>query len=222
MRKWRQVYERLPIERKDKTLSEISGFDKYCTDGEALRSTVFNNLLKESAIKVPGDVCEVGCGCADKLIFFDKAGYRCHGVDYSATMIERAKKEIPSGEFYHCDASELPFADNSMDLVFSYSVFVYFEGWDYAVKVLKEMYRIAKDNAAICIWDVPDIKEQDKVEAFRGVPEKGYEHTYYDMNDFIQWFKAAGVLKVKAGYFFIPVYKHSLYRFNVTAITKKG
>jgi ubiquinone/menaquinone biosynthesis C-methylase UbiE len=221
-RKWHEVWERLPVERKDMSLGVISGFDKYCTDPQGLRMGVFNSLLAESALKKFGNVCEVGCGCGDKLTLFDKAGYKCFGVDYSANMITRAEQEIPGGTFHVSEAGVLPFADNSMDFIFSYSVFFYFENWAYAAQVLSEMYRIAKPQATICIWDVTDIKEQKNVESFRGTSSSGYEHTYYDMNDFIQWFKMKGVSCVKAEYVLLPFYKHSAHRFNVTAVVKKG
>jgi ubiquinone/menaquinone biosynthesis C-methylase UbiE len=217
LRKWQEVYERLPLERKDKTLTEISGFDKFCSDYAAFRKTVFADLLEDSGIRKGARVCEVGCGCGDKLGLFYGAGYRCSGVDYSRNMIQRAKQEMPLAELHVVEAAKLPFPDNSMDLVFAYSVFIYFEDWPYARQALEEMVRVAKSDACVCVWDVPDIKEKARVESFRGAAQAGYEHTYYDMNDFIQWFKEKNVKLVRAGYKPMPFYKHSYFRFNVTA-----
>jgi SAM-dependent methyltransferase len=221
LKKWREVWERLPVERKNKSLAEISGYEQYCTDFEKLQHAVFNNLLENSKLKPNGNVCEVGCGCGDKLVLFNQAGYKCSGVDYSSSMIDRVKKEIPTGDFHVSEASILPFPSNSMDLVFSYGVFFYFDSWAYAMKALEEMYRIAKPQATICVWDVADVREQKVVESFRGAPQPGYEHTYFDMNDFMQWFKNKGCSQLKTEYFSMPFYKLSAHRFNVTAV-KKG
>jgi ubiquinone/menaquinone biosynthesis C-methylase UbiE len=131
-------------------------------------------------------------------------------------MIARARQEMPSANLFVSEAVKLPFPDNSMDLVFSYSVFCYFEDWGYAGKVLDEMYRVAKHNAVLCIWDVPDVKKKDAVESFRGKAEAGYEHTYYDMNEFIQWFLKKDIKRVWGGYRLMPFYQHSNFRFNIT------
>jgi len=221
-RKWKEVYERLPIERKDKSLTEISGFEAYCTDFSSFRLKVLTHLFAEFGCSQRANVCEVGCGCGDKLTFFYSLGHQCYGIDYSESMIKRGRQEMPGAELHVGDASQLPFPDNSMDFVFSYGVFIYFESWEYCDKALSELYRIAKPKAVICIWDVPDIRDKEKVIAFRGKPEPGYEHTYYDMNDFIRWFKSREIEGVKSEYLFMPEYKHSYYRFNISARLNKS
>jgi len=220
-RNWQEVYERLPLERKDKSLTEIAGFDGYCTDIALFRLKVLTNLLAEFDARDRVNVCEVGCGCGDKLNFFHQLGHHCFGIDYSENMIKRARQEMPTAEFYVGEAAKLPFADHSMDFVFSYGVAMYFESWEYCDKVLSELYRIAKPQATICVWEISDIREKEKVMAFRGEHKPGYEHTYYDMNDFIQWFKVREIKTVKSEYVIIPEYKHSPHRFNITAKLNK-
>jgi ubiquinone/menaquinone biosynthesis C-methylase UbiE len=222
LRKWKEVYERLPLERQDKSLAEISGFDKSCTNYEAFRKAIFAELLKVSKIKKASSVCEVGCGCGDKLALFYDSGYRCFGVDYAQNMIKRAKQEMPSADLHVSEANMLPFADNSMDLVFSYSVFFYFENWQYTCKVLEQMYRVAKPDAVICIWDLPDVEKKDQIETLYRQAQAGYEHTYFNRNDFIQWFKLKKIKQVRADFKFLPFYRHSSFRFNVTAKLAKG
>jgi len=175
-RKWQEVFERLPVERKDKSLMEISGFEGFCTDMVSLRRKILNYFCEQFKAERTSDVCEVGCGCGDKLLFFYQQGHVCHGVDYSANMIKRAKEEIPRADLHVSEAAILPFTDNSMDFIFSYGVFQYFESWDYCQRVLSEMYRIAKPDAVICICDIPDIREKARVAAYRKDREPGYEH----------------------------------------------
>ncbi|MCA9408851.1 MAG: class I SAM-dependent methyltransferase, partial [Candidatus Omnitrophica bacterium] len=210
-----------PIERKDKSLTEISGFTNYCSDQAAFRQQVLENLMKEFKYSKSVNVCEVGCGCGDKLTHFYNLGHQCSGLDYSENMIKRAKEEMPKADLHPGEAAKLPFADNSMDFVFSYSVFIYFETPEYFHKVLEEMYRIAKPGATICIWDVPDLKDKEKVEAFRGKSAQGYEHTYYDMNDFFIWFKERKIKDIKCEYNIIPEYRLSNHRFNLTVNLNK-
>ena len=91
-----------------------------------------------------------------------------------------------------------------MDFIFSYSVIFYFDSWDYCQKVFSEMYRIAKPGAVICICVSLTSGEKRKSRRFSGDPEPGYEHTYYDMNDIIQWFKSREIAGIKSEYLFMP------------------
>jgi len=218
-RKWKEVYERLPLERATCSLADISGFNRYCDDQEALRHFVFRRLAGLQRGSSPGrTVCAVGCGCGDKLKLFCEAGFQCFGVDYSSSMIERAKVEMPAAQLFNSEAIELPFPSACADIVFSFSVFIYFEAWDYAARALEEMWRVARPGAVVCVWDVPDVNRKKEVEAFRGPAEQGYEHTYYDMNDFVRWFLEHGASEVRSEYVVLPFYKHSLSRFHITAV----
>ena len=135
-------------------------------------------------------------------------------------MVKRAKMEMPLASFYVGEAASLPIPDASQDLVFSYSVFFYFDTFDYASRVMKEMLRIAKPGKFICIWDVPDIRKKEESILVRGACKPGYEHMYYEMDDLINWFKDNGALQVSGEYRQKSFYQHSAYRFHITA--KKG
>jgi ubiquinone/menaquinone biosynthesis C-methylase UbiE len=222
-RKWKEVFERLPIERKNKSLTEISGFTNFCEESTEFRNQVLNYLSSElPKNSLHFNVCEVGCGCGDKLSFFYNKDYSCYGLDYSENMIKRAKEEMPQATLYTGEACKLPFEDNSMNFIFSYSVFLYFESEEYTSAVLSEIYRVAKPNALICIWDVPDIQYKEAVLKLRGSPEEGYQHAYYDINYFMQWFKQKEIKSIKAEYTPISVYKLSNYRFNITVKLNKN
>lgn len=129
---------------------------------------------------------------------------------------------MPKAKLFTGEANKLPFKSNSMDIVFAYSVFIYFENEKYLNQVLSEMYRIAKPEGMICIWDVPDIMDKQKVISFRGKPQKGYEHTYYDMNTFFKWFKEKKIKFISSEYIVIPEYRHSYHRFNINVKLNKS
>jgi len=74
-RKLKEVYERLPIERKDKTLTEISGFTNFYNDPKAFRQKVIEGLHTEFGQRKKADICEIGCGCGDKLTYFYHLAY---------------------------------------------------------------------------------------------------------------------------------------------------
>jgi len=72
------------------------------------------------------DVLEAGCGIATDGINFARAGARYVGIDLSSSALELARKrfemEGQSGRFVLGSVTELPFADESFDLVYSCGV----------------------------------------------------------------------------------------------------
>lgn len=64
-----------------------------------------------------GKILDAGCGPASDLYvcMYDK-GYHPIGIDFSESMLNLAKDEFPTGEFYKCDMTQrLPFDDNYFD-----------------------------------------------------------------------------------------------------------
>lgn len=82
--------------------------------------------VRATGLLAPGPLApallEVGCGSGYysevfKLLLGGQVAYR--GLDYSATMIERARRRYPEEPFVRGDATALPFADASVDVVFN-------------------------------------------------------------------------------------------------------
>lgn len=67
-------------------------------------------------------VLEVGCGSgyySEVFAALVPGGVHYTGIDYSGTMIARARDHYPSTSFKIADATRLPFEDNSFDVVFN-------------------------------------------------------------------------------------------------------
>jgi SAM-dependent methyltransferase len=72
------------------------------------------------------DVLEAGCGIATDGTQFARAGARYTGVDFSPTALtharERFEREGLAGGFVECSITDLPFEEDSFDLVYSMGV----------------------------------------------------------------------------------------------------
>src|SRR3954468_2896938 len=74
-------------------------------------------------------VLEVGCGAGVDLARFAKGGAEVTGVDLAASAIDLARANFDqqrlTGTFQVADGEQLPFADNTFDLVYAHGVVQY-------------------------------------------------------------------------------------------------
>jgi demethylmenaquinone methyltransferase / 2-methoxy-6-polyprenyl-1,4-benzoquinol methylase len=69
-----------------------------------------------AAVVRPGDAAlDACCGTGDLAVACARAGARVTGLDFSARMLERARRKAPELEWVRGDLLELPFADASFD-----------------------------------------------------------------------------------------------------------
>jgi len=117
----------------------------------------FNASLRQYVAKVAGPkegmkVLEIGCGTGTNLELFAEAGCEVAGIDLSPSMIDLAKKKLDDrADLRLGDAAEMPFEDNSFDLVLS---FLTLHEMPPAVRapVMKEIVRVAgADGKALFI-----------------------------------------------------------------------
>ena len=86
----------------------------------------------------------VGCGAGEECQHIKSLGAKkVVGMDISATLIEKAKKDYPEIEFYVMDMENINFSESLFDFVYSSLVMHYVKDW---TKVLSEIKRIMKEN----------------------------------------------------------------------------
>ena len=75
------------------------------------------------------DVLEVGCGAGVDLARFAKGGARVTGVDLAQSAIDLARTNFRlqglAGVFHVADGEQLPFGDDSFDIVYAHGVVQY-------------------------------------------------------------------------------------------------
>lgn len=83
--------------------------------------TVAAEAVAATGIDNPG-LIEIGCGSgyySDVFATLVGGGVRYTGIDYSDAMIARARARYPSAAFEVADATRLPYADSTFDIVFN-------------------------------------------------------------------------------------------------------
>jgi len=116
----------------------------WSKEGFIERTKAFPKILKR--IRNVKSVLDVGCGTGHYCRELKDLGYEVIGVDYSQNMINKAKSLSQGIEFKQGDGYNLPFEDNSFDLVISIGVLQCLEQEDL---FLSELKRVSKNHIII-------------------------------------------------------------------------
>lgn len=96
------------------------------------------------------DVLEAGCGLATDGVRFVRAGARYTGLDASPPALELARRRFDldglEGRFVEGAVTELPFADESFDLVYSHGVIHHVEE---AERAIGELHRVLRPGGTV-------------------------------------------------------------------------
>ena len=96
-------------------------------------------------------ILDIGCGKGFLLYDFLKVipDAEIYGLDISSYALENSKEEIRD-RLQLGNATELPWEDNTFDLVFSINTFHNLHSYDLDL-ALREMERVGKNNKYICV-----------------------------------------------------------------------
>lgn len=130
-----RIYKQSPDKLRSKEREERLEIDKVIV--KCLQDGTISNVL------------DVGCGSGVFTEHFVRQGLKAVGIDLNQDMIDAAKKFVPESDFLLAKAEDLPFKDNSFDLVFF--GLVLHEVSDYN-KSLSEAYRVCRLKTVVLEW----------------------------------------------------------------------
>jgi ubiquinone/menaquinone biosynthesis C-methylase UbiE len=94
----------------------------------------------------PDDVVlDYGCGPGYACRLVRPRVRRYVGADYSAAMLDIARRRNPEGEFRQCDGENIPAEDGEFDCIFCELVFQHNER-PATLRIIEEMKRVIKPN----------------------------------------------------------------------------
>lgn len=101
----------------------------------------------------PIKVLDVGCGTGTFLELFQNAGTELYGIDTSPSMLEIARDRLGEEAQLHLeDATQMPFEDQSFDLVLSMLV-LHEMDQDTRLLTIAEMKRVLKNDGQLLLID---------------------------------------------------------------------
>jgi SAM-dependent methyltransferase len=121
--------------------------------------TIFQNELQELAKRWGrGKLLNVGCAHGPDFPPF-VPDFELYGVDFSAKMMELAKKYAAKYQFsvklQEADARKLPYGNDFFDYAIAVAVYHHIENSEGRTQAVKELYRVLKPGgeAFITVWN---------------------------------------------------------------------
>lgn len=181
------------MDTKDE-LEEMKSFydDVYYADADKplQGSAHLSRLATKFDVKAGDAVLDIACGLGEWLHICASRGATVAGVDLSERAIENCRKHMPSGDFHAIPAEKLPFDDKTFELV---SCLGSLEHFVEPVVSLKEMARVAKDDAEILIL-VPNADFLTrKLKIFGGTNQKDAKEVVRTLEEWQGLFEEAGL-----------------------------
>ena len=134
------------------------GYGGYRYDGRW--RSVAEKMAKHYGLTAASRILDVGCGMAHLLYEFTQVvpGIEVKGIDISEYALEHAKEEIRNSLQYG-KAQEIPFEDNSFDLVLSLTTLHNLKVFDLK-KAVQEIERVSKRNSYIMVESFRNDREE--------------------------------------------------------------
>ena len=200
---------------------------------------VFKELMNNKDFNNGKRCLEVGCGRGTISSYFSDAGYECTLLDISEEAINIAKEIFRrnelKGKFKIGDAINIPFNDNSFDIIGSIGLLEHFQDIE---SPIKEQIRVLDKGGIFLGYVVPKYRENiQKDYNWINYILKGYiseskkvlqpqkEELYrtdYDSKKYIKIMKKYGLYNVQAvGIYPLPMISHSI-EFPFTLMPEKS
>jgi len=168
--KWRGIFGKDYTDRNPQTISEM---ENLYIKNFGVRRTELNSEFLEGLSK-DMKILEVGCNVGTQLRVLESQGFtNLTGIEVQDYAVGVARNLSPKINFVVGSALNLPFEDNSFDLVFTAGVLIHINPKDLD-KVLREIHRVSKKY----IWGYEYFSEEYKEIDYRSNKELGWKNDF--------------------------------------------
>lgn len=138
--------------------------------GEPLGKPLFAAMLDAAKVGNGATMLDMGCGAGLACMMALERGALPTGLDASANLLEIARERIPDREFKQGDIEELPFDDDTFDVVFAANSVQFADDQQ---KAVREALRVKKPNGKFVIGMWCELERCDMSHVFRALSPGG-------------------------------------------------
>ena len=145
--------------------------EKNHWDADGPHKSIVEFINNKFKVGQANNVLEIGCGMAEIINYISK-NIKYNGLDPSEFMINKLKLKYPDQSLHIGFSEELPFGNNTQDIVFSCQVLEHVYN---PPKAISEMIRVTKPGGFIlitspnleCPWSMPNaVRHYSKFQKF--------------------------------------------------------
>jgi len=107
---------------------------------------LFSAMLDATQVQTDTAFLDVGCGGGGASVLAAARGAKVNGIDASSALVDYASQRLPESEFLQGDIENLPYSDDSFDVVFAANVIQYS---DNRHKAAAELVRVCSKTGRI-------------------------------------------------------------------------
>lgn len=199
-------------------------YDEIAEEFSATRKTMWPELADMDKYAKEGDrVLDIGCGNGKLFGYLaeKRKNFLYSGLDVSEKLINIAKQNFKAekAEFRVFDGMNIPYPDNSFDIIYCLATLPHLPGQEMQVRFLENIRKTAKPGAKLILtcwnlWQSKFIKYQVKM-IVNFITDKILGKNEYDWGDFYIPWKKRGVE---------PIYRfyHAFTPSELNSILKKA
>ncbi len=115
---------------------------------ESQNTSLFEALLNATKVDKDVHVLDAGCGGGGASLIAAQRGAKVTGLDAAEGMINFARERLPEGDFRVGDIQEMPYADDSFDVVILANALQFTAD---QVATLRELRRVCRTGGCIAV-----------------------------------------------------------------------
>lgn len=125
---------------------------------EKVNFPLFEAMLNATLVRKGTHFIDIGCGSGGSSALAARRGANITGIDVASGLLDIAKSRLPFGDFRVCDMEDLPFEDDSFDVVFAANSIQFADDSSRAVREFKRVCR-PKGYIILGLFSTPDTVE---------------------------------------------------------------
>ena len=115
---------------------------------EGMFAPLFEAVLRRTAVGEGTSVLDIGCGSGGFCAMAAKLGARLSGLDAAEALLAIARERVPKGDFRVGEMEELPYSNQTFDLVAGFNSFQFAA---HPVRAVQEAGRVSRTAAPVII-----------------------------------------------------------------------